>query len=98
MVKSRLQIFLCEMTYNSLCEGPFIKDIINQGGEGFCKKMILLRNLVFSKSDVEERRAQWREGLRNSNFNPTQIYLTTNCLYVLLLMKIQKNPENPGNI
>ena len=33
-------------------KGPFIKDVINQGGGGVCQKMILL-NKLFSKNDDE---------------------------------------------
>ena len=43
--------------------------------------------------------SQWREGLKNSNtpYIPN-LFDYELSMYVTLLMKIQKNPENPENI
>ena len=33
----------CQVSFD---KGPFIKDVINQGGGGVCQKMILLNKLI----------------------------------------------------
>ena len=44
-----IQVFYneIEISFNLLLLlGPFIKDVINQGGRGVCQKMILLNKLI----------------------------------------------------